>query len=200
MAKVNAMLKVLFSSATRIRVLAYLFLQPGRRFYLRQLEKILNISVGQLGREISRLEKIGLLSSVQEGKQKYYALELSFPFHDELRSIFLKTSGAGDVIRQWLSKLKGIELVFIYGSFGKGDERGSSDIDVMAVGDIPYRDLSKAISQVEKVLKREVHCSLYERKEIKARLRRKDRFLTTVFTDPKIIILGKSDDELLRVS
>lgn len=200
MAKVNSAVKVLFSSETRIRLLSYLFLQPEAEFYLRQLEKILNMSVGQLGREILALEKIALLKSTTQGNQKLYCLNKDFPFYDELRGIFIKTTGAGDLLRRYVSRLEGVELVFIYGSFAKGDEHGRSDIDVMIVGGISYRDLSKAISQVENILKREVNYSLYERGEIKSRLRRKDRFLTTVFTEPKIILLGKNDDELFRAT
>jgi predicted nucleotidyltransferase len=198
MAKVNAAMKGLFASATRVKVLGYLFLQPGRRCYLRQLEKLLSVSVGQLGREMGMLEQIGLLKSVQEGKQKYYSLDPDFPIYDELRSIFLKTTGAGDMIRQSLAGLGGIELVFIYGSFARGDEHGSSDLDLMIVGNVAFRDLSKAIGRVEKTLRREVHFSVFERKEIRARMRRKDRFVSTVFVEPRIVILGKADDGLFR--
>jgi len=134
MVKSNPVLKSLFSSNTRIRVLSHFFLHPGESYYLRQLERLLKIPVGQLGRELLNLEKIQLLTSSMEGNQKRYSINQNFPLYDELKNIFLKTTSAGDIIRESLSKLKGIELAFIYGSFAKGEEHPGSDIDIMIVG------------------------------------------------------------------
>lgn len=198
MAGTNPMLKGLFSSETRITVLSHFLLHTGESFYLRQLEKMLMMPVGQLGRELRNLEKIRLLTSRIEGNQKRYSINPDFPLYEELRGIFLKTAGAGDIIRGSLSGFKGVELAFIYGSFAKGEEHPGSDIDVMVVGDVPDKEVSRTISGVEKRLKRTVNYSLYERKEVKARLKKKDNFILTVFSEPHIIILGSGNDELFR--
>lgn len=198
MIKSNPILKALFSSETRIKVLSHFFLHPGENFYLRQMEKLLGIPVGQLGRELLNLEKIQLLTSCLEGNQKRYSINREFPLYEELKHIFLKTAGAGDTIRESLSELKGVELAFIYGSFAKGEEHPGSDMDVMIVGDIPDREVSRVISRAERRLKRAVNYSLYERKEVSARLKKKDNFIQTVFSEPHIILLGSENDELFR--
>lgn len=198
MAGTNPMLKGLFSSETRINVLSHFLLHTGESFYLSQLEKMIMIPVGQLGRELRNLEKIRLLTSRIEGNQKRYSINLKFPLYEELRSIFLKIAGAGDIMRESLSGLKGVELAFIYASFAKGEEHPGSDIDVMVVGDVTDKEVSRTISGAEKRLKRTVNYSLYERKEIKARLKKKDNFILTVFSEPHIIILGSGNDELFR--
>jgi len=198
MVKSNPVLKSLFSSNTRIRVLSHFFLHPGESYYLRQLERLLKIPVGQLGRELLNLEKIQLLTSSMEGNQKRYSINQNFPLYDELKNIFLKTTSAGDIIRESLSKLKGIELAFIYGSFAKGEEHPGSDIDIMIVGSTSDKEISRIISDVENKLKRTVNYSLYERKEVKTRLKKKDNFILTVFHEPHIILLGSKNDELFR--
>lgn len=198
MVKSSPTLKALFSSETRIKALSHFFLHTGESFYLRQLEKILKIPVGQLGRELLNLEKIQLLTSSLEGNQKRYSVNREFVLYEELKNIFLKTSGAGDTIRECLSGLKGIELAFIYGSFAKGEEHPGSDMDIMIVGDTPDEKIGRAISSAEKKLGRTVNYSLYERKEVKARLGKKDNFIKTVFSEPHIILIGSKDDELFR--
>jgi len=198
MTRSNPILKALFSSETRIKVLSHFFLHPGESFYLRQMEKLLGIPVGQLGRELLNLEKIQLLTSCLEGNQKRYSINRNFSLYKELKNIFLKTAGAGDAIRESLSELKGVELAFIYGSFAKGEEHPGSDMDVMIVGDVPDREASRVISRAERRLKRTVNYSLYERKEVNARIKKKDNFILTVFSEPHIILLGNENDELFR--
>ncbi len=198
MAKSSPILKSLFSSDTRIKVLSHFFLHPGESYYLRQLEKLLKIPGGQLRRELLNLEDIQLLISFKEGNQKRYSINKDFSLYDELKNIFLKTTSAGDIIRESLSRLKGIELAFIYGSFAKGGEHPGSDIDIMIVGRVSDKEISRIISNVEKRLKRMVNYSLYERKEVKTRLRKKDNFILTVFREPHIILLGSKNDELFR--
>jgi len=198
MSKSNPILKSLFSSDTRIKVLSHFYLHPGESYYIRQLEKILKIPVGQLRRELINLENIQLLTSSLHGNQKWYSLNQDFPLYDELKKIFLKTTSVGDIKRESLAKIKGIELVFIYGSFAKGEEHLGSDIDIMIVGSTSDKEIARAISDGEKKLKRALNYSLYERKEIKARLKKRDNFIFTVFHEPRIILIGNKNDELFR--
>ena len=150
-------LKAFFSSDTRIKILSHFFLHPGESFYLRQLENLLHKTGGQVGRELQNLEKIDFLNSIREGNQKRYTINQRFPFYEELRNIFLKTIGAGDIIQESLSNLKEAELAFIYGSFAKGKEHKGSDLDIMIVGNAPDKEISRKISPVEKKLKRTIN-------------------------------------------
>jgi len=196
----DPILKGLFSSETRVLILSHFFFHPGENFYLRQLEKLLNKPVGQIGPELKNLEKIHLLSSARAGNQKRYSLDKEFALYDELRSIFIKTLGANLIIREFISKLPGLELAFIYGSFAEDKENPESDIDLMIVGNANDKKIDPEISRAEKELKRPINYSLYERKEIKDRLRKKDNFILTVFHGPRLIIFGNQNDELFRIN
>ena len=198
MIKTNLVLKTLFSSDTRVKVLAYFFLHPGEKFYPRQLEKLLEIPAGQFGRELIKLEKIQILQSSLEGNRKKYFINWAFLIYDELKTIFLKTTSAGGIIRKSLSELPGVELVFIYGSFAKGDEHRGSDLDIMIVSDVSDREIHNKVSVAENRLKRAINYSIYERKEVKNRLRKKDNIIAATFNEPKIILIGRNDNELFR--
>ena len=87
------MLKILFSTNTRVKLITRFVTRPKERFYLRQLERLLGESLTPLRRELVRLEKFGFLTSKMEGNQKYYAVNEGFPIYSELKSIILKTHG-----------------------------------------------------------------------------------------------------------
>ena len=89
-------LKRLFSSITRIKVLSHYFAHPRGSFYIRELIRILGETTGTLPRELVNLEAAGILVSNFLGKQKYYALNQKSPIIDDLRNIFIKTTGIGE--------------------------------------------------------------------------------------------------------
>jgi len=199
MKKVPPILKGLFASKIRVKVLEQFLTHSNDTFYSRQLEKILAEPVGPIGRELLHLEKLDILKSRSIGNQKHYQINKDMPFFEELRLIFFKTT-VGEVIKAPLLGMKGIELVFFYGSFAKGEEHPGSDIDVMIVGDVSDKEVSPLITKAEKKLKRTVNYSLYERKEVIIRLGKKDNFIMTVFSEPHIILIGSKNDELFRTA
>jgi len=196
----SSVLKAFFSSETRIKVLAHFFLHPHKSYYSRQLEQLLSIPVSQISRELHSLENSGLFSSHFEGNQKRYILNRKFSLFEELRSIFLKTAGAVDHIRESFSQIEGIELAFIYGSFASGEERESSDIDLMAVGKVSEGRVHRELSGLEKKLGREVNYSLFGRDEVANRIRDNDNFITSVFKGKRIMVIGDEDDELFGIT
>ncbi|MFH0810382.1 MAG: nucleotidyltransferase domain-containing protein [Pseudomonadota bacterium] len=190
-------LKALFSSKVRIEVLSHFFLNPEGKFYLRQLQRLLDAPVTPLRRELQSLEAVGLLLSWREGNQKRYGLNPLFPLREELRAIFVKTTGGVPAIKAALERLAGIRLAFIYGSWTKGGERPRSDIDVMVIGDVSDLDLSQVFQELEKSLGMEVNYSLYSEAEAAARKGDVAGFIHTVLSEPKIVLIGGEDDRLL---
>ncbi len=199
MIKTNYILKNLFSSEVRISILSHFFMHSNEGYYSRQLEKILNKPVSNIQKELTKLEKINLLSSSIEGNQKRYMLEKEFPLYDELRNIFIKTTGLSDLIKDELKSIKEIELAFIYGSFASGNETYRSDVDLMLIGNIPDININRLIKKVEKKISRIVNYSIYSKKEIENRINNNDNFIRTVLEEPIILIIGNKDDGLFRV-
>jgi len=197
MNKIPPILKGLFTSKVRVKLLEHFLTHSNNSFYLRQLEKLLDEPGSPIGRELLNLEKIGILKSHNIGNQKHYQVNKEIFIYEELRTIFLKTT-IGQIIKKHLSVIEGIELAFIYGSFAKGEEYQQSDIDIMVIGNLTDKEVNKAISRCEEELKRTINYSLYDRKEVKTRLKKKDNFILTVFREPHIIILGSTNDELFR--
>ena len=62
--------------------------------------------------------------------------------YHELVTLVAKTFGIGDVPREALSTLaQRIDVAFVYGSVARAEQRATSDVDVLIVGDILLSDL-----------------------------------------------------------
>lgn len=198
MATEDPILKTLFSSQTRIEVLSHFFLHPEGGFYLRQLARLLGQPLTPLRRELQALEGIGLLRSSREGNQKRYALNPDFTLREELRAVFVKTTGAFPAIRAALEEVPGVRQAFVYGSWAAGEERPGSDIDVMVVGEASERDLSRVFAGLEERLGREINYSLYSEAEVRARQDEEGGFIHTVVSGPRVFLIGGGDEGPLR--
>lgn len=197
-AAVPAMLKALFSSKLRVKILSHLFLHPGERYHVRRLAAVLAAPVGSIGRELCHLERAGILACESVGNQKHYTVRKALPIIEDLRNIFLKTAGAGEELRHVLEKLSGIEIAFLYGSYASGEAHASSDLDLMVIGAASNRELAPAVSRVERRLKREINYTLYTRGDAERRRRKIGDFVHEVLAGPKILLVGKTDDRLLQ--
>ncbi|MGB5107795.1 MAG: nucleotidyltransferase domain-containing protein [Candidatus Zixiibacteriota bacterium] len=130
------------------------------------------------------------------GIQKFYQANPASPVFGELKSIAAKTFGVADVIRDVLRPIaeKNIDVVWVYGSIAGGTDRSSSDIDVMAIGSLSFRELVSILNPVEETLRRPVNPTLYSRKEFSKKVRDENHFLNTVLGSEKLFVVGNEDD------
>jgi DNA-binding transcriptional ArsR family regulator len=183
----------LFSSKVRVEILGALFLDPEKPLYIREIERKTGQDFKGISRELTNLYDIGLLKVHREGNLKYYRLNKKFLIYQELRDIFLKTSGAVAVIGDALAGVAGIDFAFVYGSYATGLEREMSDIDLMVICAIPLEDLLKILRGPEERLARDVNHSLYDTEEVRKRCRENDPFIAGVMAGQKIMLIGDED-------
>ncbi len=190
------MLESLYISKSKIRqgLLALFFTNPQKRYYLREMERILRSSAGSIRRELLRFQKDGLFNTDKVGNLLYYSLNTRHPLFKELKTIVSKTIGVEASLRKELSAVPDIETAFIYGSFAANKEKSSSDIDLMVIGDPKPSLLNEKLSTLEHRLKREINPTVYSMREYKAKKRAKSGFMMDLLKNPKIMVIGKADD------
>lgn len=149
--------------------------------------------VGNIQRELVRMEAAGLLSSRRLGRMKLYKLNVGHPLYPELKSLVAKTVGLEEVIRGQLAGIGGVEAACIYGSFARNREKAASDVDLLVIGDVDEKRLIQAAKGLEKQLQREVNYTLYSRQDWTKRRDGRDSFVTEVLKSPKIRITGDID-------
>jgi len=182
-------------SKLREDLLILYFANPNKKYYLRELEKILNYSVANIRRELIKLENAGLFLSENKGNQVYYYLNKSYPIFNELKNIIFKTSGVAKLLYDTLRNFKGINHAFIYGSFAKGEEREDSDIDLLIIGKINEDKLIDALNQLEKKLQREINYTIYSKKQFEEKKEKGNSFILDILQGKKITVIG-SENEL----
>jgi len=183
----------LTKSKTREKILRFFFSDIEKKYYLRELERILNLSVGNIRRELLSLEKSGLFKREKMGKQVYYFINKGSPIFEEFKKIVSKTIGVEALIKDALRKIKNIEIAFIYGSFAKGREDSLSDIDLMIIGKPDEDILISKISSTEDQLKREINYSIFSPQDLKRTLEEKEVFLEEIMANPKLFIIGNQN-------
>lgn len=190
------MLEALYITKSKIRqdLLALFFTNPSQKYYLREIQRILDYSAGSIRRELLKFQKDNLFHTQRIGNLLYYYLNTSHPLFKEIKSIVFKTVGVEGGLRKVLSSIKNINLAFIYGSFAAKKEKGASDIDLMIIGNPNLSLLNEKMRVLERKLKREINPSVYSLKEYKAKKKARSGFVLELLKSSKIMLVGNEDE------
>jgi len=180
---------------TRQAILAAVYSDPAREWYLSDLARHLGVTPSSLQREVVRLVGAGILRRREDGNRAYYAAETKSPIFGDLRGLLMRTAGLRDVLVKSLDPFRGrIDVAFVYGSLARHEEMPTSDIDLMVIGRIGLAELAPALKEAEGRLLRPVNPSLYTPEEIAEKLAAGHHFLKTVMSKEKLFVLGGKDD------
>jgi hypothetical protein len=177
------MLKRLFTSMARIKLLEVFLLNPDGEFFIRELTRKLDEQINSIRRELGNLKAMGLLRSRMKNRKKYYVVNKHFLFFNELRSIVMKASSTVENLSKSLQKLGKIDLLVIAGVFL--DKTSPADIFIVGEVDKPQMDdfLSREVST-----KRAIKVSIINKEDFLYRLKINDRFVRDLLDDPENII------------
>ncbi len=190
------MLEKLFTSTTRVNILEEFLLNSGNEYHIRQLARIIDATPIYVQKELKNLESLGLLDSRKKGNMVLYKLRTKSPISEDLKRIFLKTESIGHVIMKDLD-IRKIKFAFIFGSFAKGVETPTSDVDVLVIGDVNEDDVLRSISKTERRIGREINFILWTREEFLEKVEKKIPLIKEISKTPVIMIVG-DEDELKR--
>lgn len=180
---------------TRRDILAATFGQPERWWYLSELAEYLNTAPSSLQRELKSLVSSGILRQRRDGKRIYFQAESRLPIFEELRSIFIKTLGVVEALKNALAQFGNrVTCAFLYGSVARYEEHALSDVDLMVIGSVGLSDLSPVLRAMEKKFKREFNVKCYTPKEFRKKIEARNHFLTSVLEKGKVFLKGDKDE------
>jgi len=185
----------LFSNVQQ-RVLALIFGHPERSFYTSEILRNVNSGTGAVARELSRLQRSGLVSVQRIGNQKHYQANHDSPIYRELQGLVLKTVGlAGPLAESLKQYADSIKAAFVFGSVAKGTDHARSDIDLLVIGEnLDYTDLYAGLQKAETKLHRPVKPLFLTPKDWQQKLSQKDSFVQKISMQPKIFLFGTEKD------
>ncbi len=179
----------LLSSRARAEIFRLLFGGRGEELHVREIERRSGLNDSTLRQELRKLVRLDLVQSRRDSNRVYYRAKVENPLYPEIRNLVLKTSGLSDVLKSALRD-KRIHVAFVFGSIASGEEKAGSDVDLMVIGELGLRDLSRLLSGIEEKIGREVNPHVFRGEEFRKRIRAKEHFVSRVMETPKIFIVG----------
>lgn len=180
----------LLSSKVKAELFRLLFGLDGKPLHVRELERRSGLAVATVRQELDRLTKLGLVEARTDGNRRYYSARRDHPLYPEISGLVLKTSGLADLLRNALKTEKLIRLAFVFGSLARGQEHAHSDVDLLVLGAIGLRQLTKLLRGVAETIGREINPHVVTPAEFQRRKRAGDHFITSVLAEPRIFIIG----------
>jgi DNA-binding transcriptional ArsR family regulator len=179
----SGILKALFSSQTRVKLLSTFLLHPEQEYFIRELTRLLNEQINSIRRELENLRRIGLVKARHKNRKKYYRVDAEFVLYQDLRSLFAKSVQGESPFVASLKALPGVRLILLAGSFC-GSE---SKVDLLVVGDIKKEVLEALLMQDPQL--KHMKYSIFSEADFLYRLSLKDRFVLEILQDPRHLLL-----------
>ncbi len=193
------MLEQLFGSKIRVRLLQLFLANPEKKYYIREITRLLDSQINSIRREVENLASFGILKEVSgkdikkkegsknDAQKKYFQANLNFPLFTELRSLILRSHL---IIKKGLLKeiLKAGNIYYLVltGIFVDSD---GGPVDIFIVGKIRKDKIGKIIGKFEKELNRPINYTLLSKSEFQYRREVTDRFLYEVIEGDKIVVV-----------
>ena len=190
------MLKSLFISKVRIRVLDKYMEDVNKSYHVRGLVRELGEEINAVRRELLSLKKIGLLESKKDGNKIMYTINKDCPILWELRSMFFKNSDTGKLLHSKFKDIEGIRVAIVTEAFLKSKYIEKTDIDMLFIGEMKVRDLSLAVSALEKEMGRVIKFAAMKVEDFEFGKKKRDPMLINALSKDKVIILGRDSDLL----
>lgn len=191
------MLKDLFISKTRIKLLQVFLSNPGRIFYVRELVRAVEEQINAVRAELSRMEKASMVTSEMRANRKFYGFRKDYIYYDELSRLVAKSKGLGGDIIKERNKLGKIRFASLSGSLIKRRPVGPTDVDLLVVGNVVLPQLAQLVKRNEDNVGREINYTVMTDEEFTFRKRRGDPFIRNILEKPKVLLIG-DEDEMVR--
>lgn len=198
------MIEQLFGSKTRVKLLSLFYNNPGRPFYVREITRKIEEQINSVRRELANLLSIGIVTSDGANNRLYYEVSPKYEYYEQLRSIFsslpvstnrvLKETREEESIATKLRAAGKIEYAFLTGTYVR-DPR--VNIDLFVVGDVNRARMAKIVAELEASEGREINYSALTPTEYEYRLSIGDRFVASVMSAKKIVLIDAQKEAKL---
>lgn len=187
------MVEQLFGSKTRVKLLQLFYANPNRSFYVREITRKIDEQINSVRRELSNLLSIGIISSETQNNKLFYEVNKTYEYYKPLSQIFSADDSIGGEDAQAEDELKvlgRVDLAIMTGQFTRDK---NTDVDLLVVGDINKTQLDKYVQVLEKKEGKEIRYAVLTNKEFEYRGKVNDRFLSTIKSAKKQILIDRNN-------
>ena len=194
------MLEDIIISRVRVKILTLFLNHPGTIFHVRDIVRKVGEEINAVRRELSHMEKAGMVSKEQRANRLFYSFRKDYPLYYDLMEIIGKTSGLGaDIIKQRV-KMGKIKFAMVSGRYIRGlPKKSSSDVDLLIVGNVVLPELSQMVKAEEVRREREINYTVMTEEEFVFRKRRRDPFALSILEGSRVMIIGDEEELVSNV-
>ncbi len=185
----------LFVSKVRVKILHLFLTSQEDMLHVREIVRLVDEEINAVRRELSRMEKYGMVVSEWRANRRLYRFKKDYKFYSELLGLVTKSSGLGGAIIKNRQSIGRIKFALMALRFVQGEASGVEDVDLLVVGQIELPQLQKLVAEEQSHREQEINYSFMDEAEFNFRVRRRDPFILRVLTQPRIMLLG--DEKLL---
>ena len=196
------MLKALFGSEPRVKILNLLLLHPEMEYSPRQIAQNLDLPGTAVHRELEVLQKAQLVKErapeTPEGKgakikNRLFSIDQNFILYPEIRALFIKAQIlSSQKFIASLLKTGRLKLLIMTGIFTNYSE---APTDILVVGHVKRDAFLKSIKALEKDLGREINFTILSEREFYYRQEIMDIFLYNILAGKNLILLDEISPE-----
>ena len=190
-----AILKDLFVSKVRVKLIKVFLSNPSEIFYVRQLVRKTNEEINAVRRELKRMEERGMVKKEPRANRLYYFFVKTYPYYQELISLVAKTTGLGSDIVKHKNKLGNVKFAMLSGRYARQMPRKSEeDIDLLLVGNVAVNELNKLVRKAESQREKEINYAPMTLEEFEFRKSRRDPFLQKILSSGRVMLIGDEEE------
>lgn len=188
------MLKQLFISKVRIKMLRQFLFNQDEELHVRGLVRLLDEEINAIRRELQNLEDAKILISQKRGNKLFYFLNKENQYVNELTRLFYIDRKDVQLIHKILSPEERIKTVVITENYLKKDYEHDYDIDLLILTEANVNDIMNLLKTLEEKLDRELRITVLKPSDIEFHHKKRDDFLLNILKRDKIIIIGDQSD------
>src|SRR5579884_307483 len=114
----------LIVSKVRVKLLQLFFTSQENLLHVREIVRRVDEEINAVRRELSRMEKYGMVSSEWRANRRLYRFRKDYKFYPELLALVTKTTGLGGAIIKASPRLGRIKYAMMATRFVKNDLSG----------------------------------------------------------------------------
>lgn len=188
------MLKDIFVSEVRVKILKIMMLNPTKQYHVRALVREVGTEINAVRRELARLTGIGLLRRRQSSNRIYYAVDTNSLYYPELLSLAAKETYVGADLINNAKYLGNVKYVVLSRAYLRGRVSTVLDVDLFIVGSVNLEVLEKIIKAEQTRVGRDVNYSVMGEEEFIFRKRRNDQFIAKVLSQSRTMLIGNEEE------
>lgn len=183
------MLDKLFGSNARVKLLQLFLFHDQTTFFIREISRQLGLQLNSVRRELTNLEKMGILIVESKGDKKFYQVDKSYLLFNELKALFVKSQMLHEKnFTDKLKKMGDVRLLILTGIFINNPD---SAVDMFIVGDLDKARLGKVVKELEDELLREINYVAMTSEDFNYRREVTDVFLYNILEGKKVVIIDQ---------